>query len=42
MSEVRYNSLVKTFPEEAKILFKATKENAQWRYNGYKKLAEGK
>ncbi|HOS17195.1 MAG TPA: pyruvate:ferredoxin (flavodoxin) oxidoreductase, partial [Bacteroidales bacterium] len=42
MSEVRYNSLQKTFPQEAEMLFKATEENAKWRYNGYKKLAEGK
>ena len=40
MSEVRYSSLLKTFPEEAKELFKVTQENAQWRYNGYKKLSE--
>ncbi len=42
MSEIRYNSLVKSFPEEAKVLFKATEENAKWRYNVYKKLAEEK
>ncbi|MDD3331270.1 MAG: pyruvate:ferredoxin (flavodoxin) oxidoreductase [Bacteroidales bacterium] len=42
MSEVRYNSLLKTFPQEAEMLFKATEENAKWRYNGYKKLAEDK
>ena len=42
MNEVRFNSLTKTFPEEAKVLFKATQENAQWRYNQYKKLAEEK
>jgi len=42
MGEVRYSSLVKTFPEEAKILFAKTEENAKWRYNGYKKLAENK
>ena len=42
MGEVRYSSLVKTFPEEAKVLFQKTEENAKWRYNGYKKLAEGK
>ena len=42
MSEVRYNSLMKTFPQEAESLFKATQENALWRYNGYKKLAEEK
>lgn len=42
LGEVRYDSLKKTFPEEAAELFKATQENALWRYNGYKKLAEGK
>lgn len=42
MGEVRYNSLLKTFPEEAKELFAATQKNAQWRYEGYKKLSEGK
>ncbi|MDR0368329.1 MAG: pyruvate:ferredoxin (flavodoxin) oxidoreductase [Bacteroidales bacterium] len=40
MHEVRYSSLVKTFPDEAKELFKATQENAEWRYNQYKRLAE--
>jgi pyruvate-ferredoxin/flavodoxin oxidoreductase len=39
MSEVRYTSLIKTFPEEAKELFKAAEENAKWRYNSYKRLA---
>ncbi|MCL1968987.1 MAG: pyruvate:ferredoxin (flavodoxin) oxidoreductase [Bacteroidetes bacterium] len=38
-SEVRYASLVSTFPEEAKELFKATEENAKWRYEQYKKRA---
>ena len=42
MGEVRYNSLMKTFPEEAEQLFEATQKNAEWRYNGYKKLSEGK
>ncbi|MEG2070067.1 MAG: thiamine pyrophosphate-dependent enzyme, partial [Bacteroidales bacterium] len=42
MSEVRYNSLLKTFPQEAEELFKATQKNAEWRYEGYKKLSEGK
>ncbi|MDR2867988.1 MAG: pyruvate:ferredoxin (flavodoxin) oxidoreductase [Bacteroidales bacterium] len=42
MSEVRYNSLLKTFPQEAEELFVATEKNAKWRYEGYKKLAEGK
>ena len=39
MSEVRYTSLVKTFPKEAKELFKAAEENAKWRYNSYLRLA---
>ncbi|MBS0011701.1 MAG: pyruvate:ferredoxin (flavodoxin) oxidoreductase, partial [Bacteroidales bacterium] len=38
-SEVRYTSLMKTFPEEAKVLFKAAEENSKWRYNSYKRLA---
>lgn len=38
-SEVRYTSLIKTFPDEAKVLFKAAEENAKWRYNSYKRLA---
>jgi len=37
--EVRYTSLMKEFPEDAKVLFKLAEENAQWRYNYYKKLA---
>ncbi|TFH38675.1 MAG: pyruvate:ferredoxin (flavodoxin) oxidoreductase, partial [Bacteroidia bacterium] len=39
MSEVRYTSLIKTFPGEAKVLFKAAEENAKWRFNSYKRLA---
>ncbi|MDD3107411.1 MAG: thiamine pyrophosphate-dependent enzyme, partial [Bacilli bacterium] len=42
MGEVRYNSLATTFPDEAKELFQVTQENALWRYNSYKKLAENK
>jgi len=38
-TEVRYTSLVKAFPDQAKILFKAAEENAKWRYNSYKRLA---
>ncbi len=37
--EVRYLSLKKMFPQEADELFEAAKENAQWRYNSYKRLA---
>ncbi len=38
-SEVRYTSLIKAFPAEAEVLFKAAEENAKWRYNNYKRLA---
>ena len=38
-SEVRYTSLIKSFPGEAEVLFKAAEENARWRYNNYKRLA---
>jgi pyruvate-ferredoxin/flavodoxin oxidoreductase len=41
-SEVRYTSLIKTFPEQAKELFKAAEENAKWRYQSYRRLAEMK
>jgi len=37
--EVRYSSLKKTFPEVAEKLFKEAEENAKWRYNYYKRLA---
>jgi pyruvate-ferredoxin/flavodoxin oxidoreductase len=37
--EVRYTSLLKTFPNEAEELFRRTEEFAQWRYNSYKRLA---
>ena len=33
--EVRYTSLLKTFPTEAKELFAAAEENAKWRYKSY-------
>jgi pyruvate-ferredoxin/flavodoxin oxidoreductase len=38
-SEVRYSSLIGTFPEEAAELFKACEENAKWRYEQYKRMA---
>jgi len=41
-SEVRYSSLKQMFPEEADELFTAAEENAKWRYNHYKRLAEMK
>lgn len=37
--EVRYASLIKTFPNEAGELFGLTEEFAKQRYNSYKKLA---
>ncbi len=40
MGEVRYNSLLKTFPEEAKELFAKTEQFAKLRYEGYKKLSD--
>jgi len=39
-SEVRYTSLTKSFPEEAKVLFIEAEKNAKWRYNSYKRLSE--
>ena len=38
-SEVRYTSLIQSFPKEAEILFKAAEENAKWRYKSYQRLA---
>ncbi|MGQ1946860.1 pyruvate:ferredoxin (flavodoxin) oxidoreductase [Geofilum sp. OHC36d9] len=38
--EVRYTSLLKTFPEQAKELFVAAEGNAKWRYNTYKRFSE--
>jgi len=38
-SEVRYTSLMKAFPAEADILFKAAEENAKWRYKSYQRMA---
>lgn len=38
--EVRYASVMKQFPTEAEELFLAAKENAQWRYNNYRRLAQ--
>ena len=37
--EVRYASVMKQYPAEAEELFAAAKENAQWRYNNYRRLA---
>ena len=38
--EVRFTALKKTFPEEAERLFVQAKQDAQWRYAYYKRLAE--
>lgn len=38
--EVRYTSLLKQYPTEAGELFKAAEDNAKWRYNNYKRLAQ--
>ena len=38
-SEVRYTSLIKSFPKEAEMLFKAAEENAKWRYKSYQRMA---
>ena len=38
--EVRYSSLKKTFPETADALFAKAKDDADERYEGYKKMAE--
>ncbi|MDE6418496.1 MAG: pyruvate:ferredoxin (flavodoxin) oxidoreductase, partial [Duncaniella sp.] len=38
--EVRYASVAKQYPAEAAELFAAAKENAKWRYNNYKRLAQ--
>ena len=37
--EVRYASVMKAYPAEDEQLFQAAKENAQWRYNNYRRLA---
>ena len=39
-TEVRYTSLTKSFPEEAKVLFQEAEKNAKGRYNNYKRLSE--
>jgi pyruvate-ferredoxin/flavodoxin oxidoreductase len=40
MSEVRYSSLKKAFPAEAKELFAAAEENAKWRYKSYVRMMQ--
>ena len=39
-SEVRYTSLIKSFPEAAEKLFKVSEADAKWRYDGYKRRSE--
>ncbi|MDD4820856.1 MAG: thiamine pyrophosphate-dependent enzyme, partial [Flavobacteriales bacterium] len=39
LDEVRFSSLKKAFPAQADELFKATQENALWRYKSYKRMA---
>lgn len=39
-SEVRYTSLKKAFPAEAKVLFDAAEENAKWRYYSYRRMQD--
>ncbi|WP_099465487.1 MULTISPECIES: pyruvate:ferredoxin (flavodoxin) oxidoreductase [Parabacteroides] len=38
-SEVRFASLMKQYPTEAAELYQAAEDNARWRYNNYKRLA---
>ncbi len=38
--EVRYASVMKQYPAEAAELFAAAKDNARWRYNNYRRLAQ--
>ncbi len=38
--EVRYASVMKQYPAEAAELFAAAQDNAQWRYNNYRRLAQ--
>jgi len=40
MGEVRYSSLVKTFPENAKTLFQKAEGEMRERYDIYKRMAE--
>ena len=40
MGEVRYSSLVKSYPQEAEKLFKDALVDAKWRFNSYKRMAE--
>lgn len=39
LSETRFNSLLKTFPERAEELYAAAQNNAKWKYDYLKRLA---
>ncbi len=41
MSEVRYSSLTRTFPDKAELLFAEAEKDAKERYENYKRLANG-
>jgi pyruvate-ferredoxin/flavodoxin oxidoreductase len=41
MGEIRYSSLMKTFPDIAERLFKEAEEEAKEKYQTYKRMAEG-
>jgi pyruvate-ferredoxin/flavodoxin oxidoreductase len=38
--EVRFASVMKQYPSEAEELFAAAQDNARWRYNNYRRLAQ--
>ena len=40
MSEVRFSSLLKTFPETAEALFEKTEQDAKERYESYVRMQE--
>ena len=40
MEQVRYSAIAKQFPDIADELFTMAEENANERYNNYKRLAE--
>ncbi len=40
LGEVRFNSLYKSFPEQADELFEEARKNAEWRYAYYKRMSE--
>ena len=39
MGEIRYNSLTRTFPDEAKLLHKKLEEDVNYRYKKYKSMS---